>query len=710
MKLKKLYSIWASYGLSNTYENEKNKRIKILNGYAVIWLHLILVFFLASLVSQGLSFFNDNSKLVINLTDAIAQGLTALFLLPVLLLNKKHQFEVARVLFLSIAFINVFIYAVYIFPGNYTKYYFLINGGLSLSLFKKNLYPFILMLISFLFFLMPYYLFDIYPEDYIERLLLSPTLRLFITLYLLFNYFKRLNIKNEKLLSLEKDNVLSDKIILQKQEAELRKLNEFKSHFFVNFSHEIRTPITLIKGYTSRIDPKDDENQQKLNIVNEQISNIETILNNILDLSKIDDNKLHLEKSQVELLPFINKHYVDFIELYTKKDINFTLKADMPKLFILCDKEFFSKSLYNLLSNALKFTSQKGNVTIDINYDTSLTISIIDDGIGIPEEDLAKIFDRFYQSKNDINQSQGSGIGLAFTKNIIEAHGFSINVESIPNKITKFTITIPSKFVTEAVEFSNISKGAPVINTLDKPTILIVDDHYQLRNYLKEVLKIYHILEAENGVEALKIIKNKKVDLLITDYMMPKMNGKTLVKHVKKVNVQIPVIILTARIDESVKLNMLRIGVDGYLIKPFLEEELLLTVKNSLTAYETILREKKSLSSLEIIDFDNSSSDFSVKITQKIQANISNSDFGVQDIADYFQISKSTLNRKVKTVLGQTTQQLILQARLEKAKELYLQNPKMTQKVIAKKVGLSNTTYLFRKLKETYGRHYDIND
>lgn len=709
MKFNKLYSVWISYGLSSKFENEKNKRIKILNGYAIIWLHLILFFFIATLITQGLSLLKDHSQTIINCTDLIAQGVTALFLFPVLHLNKNYHFGIARVLFLSIAFVNVFAYAIFIFPGNFTEYYFLIHGGLSLSLFKRNVYPFILMVISFCLFLTPYYIFDAYSEDYIERLLLSPALRLFISLYLLFNYFKRLNHKNEKLLSLEKDKVLSDKIILQKQESELRKLNHFKSHFFVNFSHEIRTPITLIKGYTSRIESKDAENQKKLNIVNEQISNIESILNNILDLSKIDANELRLEKTQVEIEPLIKKHYINFIELFNKKKIDFKLNIDIPKLSIFCDEEFISKSLNNLLSNALKFTPKNGNVLIEINYNTDLSISIIDNGIGIPKEDLTRIFDRFYQSKNEINKSQGSGIGLAFTKNIIETHGFQIDVESNPNKSTKFTVTIPEQFITEDIEFVNPKIDSSLNGIKNKPTILIVDDYKQLRDYLKEVLNDYHILEAENGVDALKIIQSHPINLLITDFMMPKMDGNELIKNIKKTNLKFPIIILTARIDESVKLKMLRIGVDDYLIKPFLEEELLLTVKRSLKAQQTMLTEKDQLPHIEGIDFENLNSDFNIKISQKIHENISNPEFGVQDIADYFEISKSTLNRRVKAILGQTTQQLILQGRLEKARDLYLQNPKMTQKDIAKNVGMSNTSYLFKKLKETYGKQYGSN-
>ena len=229
LEFKKLYSVWVSYGLSSKFENEKNKRIKILNGYAIIWLHLILFFFVATLITQGLSLLNDQSKTIINYNRFNCSRRNGfIFISSFYILTRTIIFGVARALFLSIAFINVLAYAIFIFPGNFTEYYFLIHGGLSLSLFKRNVYPFILMVISFCLFLTPYYFFDAYSEDYIERLLLSPALRLFISLYLLFNYFKRLNHRNEKLLSLEKDKVLSDKIILQKQESELRKLNDFK--------------------------------------------------------------------------------------------------------------------------------------------------------------------------------------------------------------------------------------------------------------------------------------------------------------------------------------------------------------------------------------------------------------------------------------------------------------------------------------------------
>ena len=179
------------------------------------------------------------------------------------------------------------------------------------------------LVIGFLLFLTPYYFYPVYPPDFVERLLILETVCIFLVLYLLVNYFKKNNTKFEKLLALERDKVLSDKIILERQEAELRELSEFKSHFFVNLSHEIRTPITLIKGYTSNIDLKDSEtqNQKKLNVVRNQIQQIESILNSILDLSKLDANKLKIERSFIEIVPFLNKHFADFKELYNKKSI-----------------------------------------------------------------------------------------------------------------------------------------------------------------------------------------------------------------------------------------------------------------------------------------------------------------------------------------------------------------------------------------------------
>ena len=700
--MKLFYKKILTIGVASNYSKE-HKTIKLLNAFMLYWIIAIIPI---SIMDYFLVSFNEFMRNI----SIYSIGIAILFL--VFFLQHKSFLILARVLFILCFLITICFFCL-IDSGRLLELFFILTPLATLILIKNKWINIGILILSFLCHVLLLFYVDAYNNLEIDP---TPLLVIFMAAYLVLNYSQNLNRRQELTLAKERDNALSDKIILEKQEIQLRELNEFKSHFFVNLSHEIRTPITLIKGYTSKIKlAKHDKNNQNLNVVNAQIKQIETILNNILDLSKLDANKLRLEKTPTELTPFLNKHFADFKEFFFKKRIRFHLNNTIEAVKIDMDANLIAKSINNILSNTLKFTPKNGHVHIDVTLNNNLEIAFIDNGIGIPNKDLDKIFDRFYQSKNDVTLSQGSGIGLSFTKSILDAHGFSIHVKSEPNVKTEFIITIPEKYIINNTKSNNIftvnstkfdlqKEKIRLKKKKNKPTILVVDDHEQMRSYLKSLLTNYNVLQAENGADALHVLNNESIDLLLTDYMMPIMNGEELVKNVKKLKLKIPVIIITARLDRPAKLNMLRIGIDGYLNKPFLEEELLLFVRNSLKAF------------FNIIDFDNKLNDdekkeineytyiFNRKISTFINNNISENNFGVQDVADYFEVSKSTLNRKVKSILGQTTQQLIIETKIQKAKELQLKNENLTQKEIAKAVGISNSGHLFKKIDEFYDK------
>ena len=224
-----------------------------------------------------------------------------------------------------------------------------------------------------------------------------------------------------------------------------------------------------------------------------------------------------------------------------------------------------------------------------------------------------------------------------------------------------------------------------------------------MRKYLKKILLNYDITEAENGKEALNILQNNSFDLILTDYMMPVMDGETLVKQLKEQQDKTPVIVLTARTDQQGKLSMLRLGIDGYLHKPFMEEELLINIKNSISLYKNIVEFDKDNSHEKLKSLNEFADKFNTKITSYINNNLNSPLLTVDAISEYMKVSRSTLNRKVKTLLGQTVKQLIQEARLEKARNLRAEDPFASKKQIAEAVGVTNTTYLFEKLKERYG-------
>ena len=232
---------------------------------------------------------------------------------------------------------------------------------------------------------------------------------------------------------------------------------------------------------------------------------------------------------------------------------------------------------------------------------------------------------------------------------------------------------------------------------------MVVDDHEQMRKFLKKILHNYNITEAENGKEALEILKNKSFDLILTDYMMPIMNGESLVNQLKKQQNKTPIIVLTARTDQQGKLSMLRLGIDGYLHKPFMEEELLINIKNSISLYKNVIEFDKDTSPENLKNLNEYADNFNIKITSYINKNINSPLLSVDSISEYMKVSRSTLSRKVKSILGQTVNQLIQEARLEKARNLRMEDPFASKKQIAEAVGITNSTYLFDKLKERYG-------
>ncbi|WP_452230006.1 hybrid sensor histidine kinase/response regulator transcription factor [Lacinutrix sp. MEBiC02404] len=722
--MKKKYESIIALGTKNSFSNSLNKRIRLLNTYCLIWGHLILFFYSLELIIGFVMEAINQTTITFsffNLYSFFSYLFLVSSLISIVFLNKSFHFKWGRFVFISTFIIVNAYHSLIIIPGHYIEYYFILLSLIAITLYEKKSTFYLFLAIGFFCFLTPYYMYVVYPQEYIDRLLILEAATIFLGTHLVVNYFKQSNALSERLLAIERDRALSDKFILEKQEAELRELNAFKSHFFVNLSHEIRTPLTLIQGYTNQLNFKDSdkENKEKTAIINEQCQQMQNIINNIMDLSKMESNQFQLISAPVEIHSFLEKHVINFQSLFIKKNITFTFNNNTLETTILIDQELFSKAITNLLSNALKFTPTNGSVSINTSFSNEgLKINVIDTGIGIKKEESKSIFKRFYQVKNDITKSQGSGIGLAFTKSIIQAHQFSITLESSFGKGSCFTISIPNNYVSSSTKKVPTQK-LDTINTLksnttfienlprarskNNKTILLVEDHKLMRNYLKKVLNNYTITEAENGKEALDIIKNNSFDLILTDFMMPVMDGEALVKQLKQQENKTPIIVLTARSDQQGKLSMLRLGIDGYLQKPFMEEELLMNIKNSITLYKNVTDFDKSTPVEEVKILNAYADKFNTKITTYINKNINSPLLTVDSISEYMHVSRSTLNRKVKSILGQTVTQLIQEARLEKARNLRAEDPFATKKQIAEAVGITNTTYLFDKLKERYG-------
>lgn len=237
-----------------------------------------------------------------------------------------------------------------------------------------------------------------------------------------------------------------------------------------------------------------------------------------------------------------------------------------------------------------------------------------------------------------------------------------------------------------------------------KVKILIVEDHEQMRSYLKSLFSNVNIIIAENGLIAQHIVKTEKIDLIITDYMMPVMDGYEFVNNIKKLGYKIPVIVITARGDDEGRLNMMRLGIDSYLTKPFLEEELLYTVKKSLKLYKNIISSKEQATTDELKESNQVDQEFYNTLINIIKVKYSLNNFGVDDLANALNISKRTLNRKTKLLLGQTPNQLIIEVRLQKALQIKNVQPDVSKRELAKMVGLTNASYLNKRLEIRFGK------
>lgn len=725
MSIKTTYTYLKNCGTSAGFENATNKRILLLNTFAIIWLHMALFFILFELLRAifPVSLQDHYLPLATFKIDAVlAQFTTGLLMALIIYINSKHHFKIARNLFVVVTFINFEIHTIVIDPGRYIEFYFVFVSGIGLALFEKNTVPFIMMLLSFLFFLSPYFFYVVYPQEYIDRLLVPAALCIFVCIYLLINYFKKLNKSNEDLLQTEKEKVLVEKNNLEKKESELRELSEFKNHFFVNLSHEIRTPLTLINGYAHQISTEKTSTKvaEKIAIIQSQTNQMQVIINRIMDLSKMESNNFKFNFEPTDIIQLVTRVYNEFVSLFEQKHINVVFESKIHSCIVALDPDFISKSVSNLLSNALKFTDSKGTVTVRVTEtDAAIKICVSDNGIGIPQQDIENIFKPFYQSKNHITKSQGSGIGLAFTKKIIEAHQFKISAKSNFEQGTDFAIFIPKKAVlkhpkkstnikhiTPLERFGNNLDNNNIVVKKNKINILIVEDHIEMQGYLKSILENFNITQALNGKEALAILENNRFDLIITDFMMPIMDGESFVTEIKNRNIKTPIIVLTARTDNKGKLNMLRLGVDGFMHKPFLKEELHLQIDNALKLYHNINQFENDLDTNEKENLNAFAQKFNQELLDFINQNLNSHVLSVEYIANKFEISKSTLNRKIKALLGQTTKELILEARLQAARKLWDENPFESKKNIAQEVGMANTTYLFEKLESRFGRVY----
>lgn len=511
-----------------------------------------------------------------------------------------------------------------------------------------------------------------------------------------------------------------------KTNKKLKELDEMKTKFFTNISHEFRTPLTLILGPVVERLSRENSPKEKneLLIIKRNTDRLLELINQLLDLAKLEAGKLELHVHKGDFIVFVKNIAYSFESLAEQRQIKLSINVPYESKEILFDADKCQLILYNLLSNAFKFTAPSGEVGVDVYYnDTTISVVVKDTGKGIPKNDLNNIFKRFHQLDESKHHQQGTGIGLALVKELVTLHHGEVEVDSEVNVGTTFTIHFPLSettyendvFVQDDVKNNPlaIASVSPVEEVsakekIDASYVLIVEDNLDVRNYIKSVLSdTYNVLEATNGKEGYEVATERVPDLIISDVMMPVMDGTELCAKVKtdEKTSHIPVILLTAKADDASKMQGLQTGADDYLIKPF-NEKILRTRVNNLIEQRKKLREKYSGAfSLEPSQIAITPPDkaFMQRVMELVEVNIPNYDFSVEDFQREMGMSRMQLHRKLKALTDCSASAFIRKQRLRRAAQiLKIEGTSVSEAAYTS--GFNNLSYFAKCFKEEFGK------
>ncbi|MDC0584198.1 response regulator [Bacteroidales bacterium] len=508
------------------------------------------------------------------------------------------------------------------------------------------------------------------------------------------------------------------------QKIRNKELDEMKFRFLTNVSHEFRTPLTLIQSPLETLikTAKSSSNIKLLNIIQRNSEQLLGLVNQLLDFRKLDLHGLKFNPSYGDIVNFIKEVCDNFSEGFQKKNVRFVFKTSVNKLFFKYDAEKIEKIVMNLLSNALKFTPKGGEVCLSIDFgemnaSNSLVISVADDGIGIDPHEHDKIFERFYQSKNSEKQNiSGSGIGLNLTREMVQLHNGNIYVQSNLNQGARFVVEIPiseekSTFrpvAQLAGNQENASEGnAGYEQGEDIPTILVVEDNTDFRNFICDTLsEKYKVIDASDGKTALEMVHDKLPDLIISDIMMPDLDGLEMSKQLKadKRTSHIPIILLTARTADEDKIKGLETGVDDYITKPFKMDLLMIRIQNLLD--KKMQNQKQFQKKFEVNPSEIEISSLDEELLQKAlvlaDKNIAEPEFSVEEFSKELGMSRVHLYKKLKALTGKTPIEFIRILRLKRGEQL-LRKSQLSVSEIAYGVGFNNPRYFSKYFKEEFG-------
>ncbi|MET3881089.1 two-component regulator propeller domain-containing protein [Chitinophaga sp. OAE865] len=540
-----------------------------------------------------------------------------------------------------------------------------------------------------------------------------------ILFYLRYRGIKR--IRTQFLQEQEKQEALRIREQEREEARRLHELDRLKIKFLTNVSHEFRTPLSLIIAPLDKMlkDPQLAEQNAQVSMIKRNVKRLLNLVNQLLDFRKMEVYDLKLDARQGDIIRFIKEVSFSFMDIAEQKNIKFAFDTDVPSLETSFDFDKIERILFNLLSNAFKFTPAGGHVGVFLNLipaeagsnTVHLRINVMDSGIGIPPEKVDKIFDRFYQ--HDIPASlinQGSGIGLSITREFVKLHQGNIRVESITNGGSCFIVELPLQTAPAGKEVAveeNQQHGAPQREKNKKPTVLLVEDNEDFRFYLKDNLQEHFcLLEAANGKEGWQKALALHPDLIVSDVSMPEMNGLELCTKIKqdKRTSHIPIILLTALVGEEYQMKGLETGANDYLCKPFNFEMLLSKIRNLLTLQTTIKKVYTKQVEVQVADISIQSVDekFMAAALAFVEENLQNANLSVAELSKHLCISRVSLYKKMLLLTGKTPVDFIRSIRLRKAAQM-LEKSQLSIAEISYEVGFNTPHYFTKSFKAEFG-------
>ncbi|GGZ31255.1 hybrid sensor histidine kinase/response regulator [Echinicola pacifica] len=517
---------------------------------------------------------------------------------------------------------------------------------------------------------------------------------------------------------IQREIISREKVRLQleqdRQEARrMHEMDRMKTRFFTNVSHEFRTPLTLILTPIEKLlsDQHADKDKHHYLTIQRNARRLMNLINQLLDIKKIETEGVELQPLEGNIIRFLEETTTSFEDLSTKKHIQLEFQSDIELLFTNFDADKLEKIMFNLLSNAFKFTDEGGQIKVNVQYSPeekpkgTLTIEVADTGMGISEEDQQQIFERYFtgQAPSD-SLNQGSGIGLSIVREFTRLHGGTIRLKSQLGKGSVFTISLPVEALSPGMEEEEYREEWEADS--DRKTILLVEDNEEFIHYLKGVLvEEYAVITAPNGIEGEKQAFQHIPDLIISDIMMP---GKTgvelcqLLKHDLRTS-HIPIILLTAKTSEEKQLEGLDSGANHYITKPFKVELLMLRIRN-LLAERQLLQERFQkrigviTSEVQLESMDDKLIQKAVKI---VEDNMDNPELSVEMLSSELAMSRVHLYKKLTSLTGQKPLEFIRLIRLERAAQLLQQN-QLNVSEVAYEVGYTNAKYFTKHFKARY--------